>query len=98
MFFIKLFKLIEFLIILMMILSMYVFYYKFSHFLIILMSLEMFSLVILLDFFMLLVDFMDSVYILFMMVIFVCEGVIGLSLLIFLMRVQGDDIFLFHKL
>nr|YP_010507255.1 NADH dehydrogenase subunit 4L [Xenos yangi]QPP04707.1 NADH dehydrogenase subunit 4L [Xenos cf. moutoni RZ-2020]UXG18684.1 NADH dehydrogenase subunit 4L [Xenos yangi] len=84
--------------IVLMIMMMVSFSIKFNHFLLILLSLEMIGLIILLNLFYLLVSMYDMFFLLFFMIILVCESVMGLSLLVSFIRIESDDYLLFYSL
>nr|QLY89898.1 NADH dehydrogenase subunit 4L [Ironoquia dubia] len=64
-----------------------------KHLLIILLSLELIVLNVFFFFFMyLLLNLMNSIYFMMMfMVLTVCEGVLGVSILVYMIRIHGSD-------
>nr|AML26242.1 NADH dehydrogenase subunit 4L [Scydmaeninae sp. BMNH 1274313] len=65
-----------------------------KHILLMLLSLEFMMLSLFLNLFIYIMNFMNSYFFLMVyMVIMVCEGVLGLSLLVFMMRTHGNDYF-----
>nr|QLY89808.1 NADH dehydrogenase subunit 4L [Agapetus fuscipes] len=73
----------------------FIFCFNSKHLLIILLSLELMVLGLFFMLYMLLMNFMSEMYFLMMFMVFsVCEGVLGLSLLISMIRLYGNDYFM----
>nr|AOY39717.1 NADH dehydrogenase subunit 4L [Scolytinae sp. BMNH 1043001] len=80
--------------------SVFVFLLKYKHFLVMLLSLESMVLGIYMMLFIYFIQGMSDYFIsLFYLSMSVCEGALGLSLLVLIIRVYGEDmVFLFDNL
>nr|UGS80486.1 NADH dehydrogenase subunit 4L [Nepiomorpha sp. NespEL] len=70
---------------------MYSFFYKSYHLLNMLLSLEYFSLMIFMNLYLLTWGMMEKYVLMYFLVFCVCEGAFGLSLLVSLVRFNGND-------
>nr|YP_010582866.1 NADH dehydrogenase subunit 4L [Dolichovespula kuami]UGB89882.1 NADH dehydrogenase subunit 4L [Dolichovespula kuami] len=63
----------------------------YNHALMILLCIEFIVVINLLNLFMLMANFLKDFYLLFFMVIFVMEGVLGISLVVMMIRFKGNE-------
>nr|ADA62260.1 NADH dehydrogenase subunit 4L [Mengenilla australiensis] len=88
----------EFILLLLFLMSSLAFSFKMKYFLLMLLSLEMMMVFLFVMMFNLLNFLSDYYFLLIYLIISVCESVLGLSILVSLIRVEGSDYLFFFNL
>nr|AJR19249.1 NADH dehydrogenase subunit 4L [Sericostoma personatum]QNE85905.1 NADH dehydrogenase subunit 4L [Sericostoma personatum] len=91
-------KIIIFMLIYIFIVGNYIFCFNYKHLLIMLLMLELMSMMIFFMFYMSLIMLdLNFYYLMLFLLIMVCEGVLGISILVYMIRIYGSDYYMIYS-